>query len=258
MTRDHHHEIEIDASADDVWRAISDGAELTRWYADRATVTPGEGGIVAVGWEGEDDTVMEGTSRIDVWEPGARLRLVDLPPEDSAGFPKLEEPTVQEWTIVTEGGATVLRLVHSGFPETDDWDGIYDSTDHGWDVFLLSLRHYLERHPGQPRRAIVATAALDLDPATAWNALRAACGVTGDRFEAKLPAGEALSGTVVLERPGKVLLASVDELDGGLLFVTLEMGTIWASLAAFGTARTRLDGLGDRWRDWMINAPSAG
>jgi uncharacterized protein YndB with AHSA1/START domain len=256
MTRDHRHEIGIDATADDVWRAISDGTELTRWYADRARVTPGEGGAVTVGWEGEDDTVMEGTSRIDAWEPGRRLRLVDLPPEDAAGFPALDEPTVQEWTIATEAGTTVLRLVHSGFPETGEWDDYYDSTDHGWDAFLHSLRHYLERHPGRPRRAIVATAPLDLGAETAWNALRAACGINGDRFEAVLPDGASLSGPILLERPGRILLARVDQLDDGLLFVTLEMGTIWASLAAFGPARTRLDGLGDRWRDWMINAPS--
>jgi hypothetical protein len=28
MTREHHHEIEIDATADQVWRSITDGDEL--------------------------------------------------------------------------------------------------------------------------------------------------------------------------------------------------------------------------------------
>ncbi|MFB4313764.1 SRPBCC domain-containing protein [Actinomadura sp. 21ATH] len=249
MTRDHRHEIEIDASADDVWRAVTDATELTRWYADRARVTPGENGTVTVGWETPGGTVEEGTSRIDVWKPGRRLRLVDLPPADPGDFPALDEPTVQEWTITTtEGGRTVLRLVHSGFPDSDDWDDFYDSTDHGWDAFLLSLRHYLERHPGEPRRSIVATA----PHAPAWERVRAACGVTGGRIEMKLPTGETLSGRIVLERPAKALLATVAELDDGLLFVTREMGTLWASLAAFGDARARLDDLGGHWREHMI------
>ncbi|MFC9971183.1 SRPBCC domain-containing protein [Spirillospora sp. NPDC127200] len=255
MTREHRHEIDIDASADDVWRAVTDETELTRWYADRARVTPGEGGAVTVGWQNPDGTVDEGTSRIEVWRPGRRLRLVDLAPE-SGDSPALQEPTVQEWAITTEGGTTTLRLVHSGFPDTEDWDDIYDSTGHGWDAFLLSLRHYLQRHPGQPRRALVATAALDRPAGDAWENISAACGITGGRLGAELPFGEALSGPILLERPAKSLLAVVDQLDDGLLFVTLEPGTLWASLAAFGTARDRLDDLGDRWHDWITNTPA--
>jgi uncharacterized protein YndB with AHSA1/START domain len=240
MTREHRHEIEIDATADQIWRAVTDGDELTRWYADRAEVTPGEGGSITVAWEGTP----EGVSRIDAWEPGRRLRLVDQPSEY---FPPLDEPTVQEWTIEARGGRTVLRLVHSGYPDTDDWDEIYDSTDHGWDVFLLILRHYLERHPGQPRRFAVASG-----PATAWDAIVTSYGVNGDRFTTTLPTGESLSGAVLLHRPEKVLLATVDQLDDGLVFVALEMGTLWASLAAYGPAQKHLDGLDDHWRTWTL------
>ncbi|HEX2315688.1 MAG TPA: SRPBCC domain-containing protein [Thermomonospora sp.] len=249
MTREHRHEIAIDATSDQVWRAVTDEEELTRWYADQARVVPGEGGTVTVAWENEDGSMAEGVSRVAVWEPGRRLRLIDQNTEE---FPDLDEPTVQEWTIEARGGRTVLRLVHSGFPETDDWDGVYDSTDHGWDMFLHSLRHYLERHPGEPRAAVVATGPLPADATTAWDAFAKTWGVTGGGFRATLPTGEDLSGTVLLERPGKALLASVDELDGGLLFVTLEMGSLWASLAAYGDARSRLDALGGHWRSAML------
>lgn len=264
MTRDHRKEIEIDATADEVWRAITDGDELTRWYADRARVTPGEGGSVTAGWEAEDGSISEGISVIDVWEPGRRLRLIDQQPE---GVPVKERPTVQEWTIeaaapetgggddAAAGSKTVLRLVHSGFPEDDEWDAIYDSMGYGWETFLYNLRHYLERHPGEPRRAVIATGSMDLDRSAAWNGLVGAFGLAGGRYETELPSGEKLSGTVLLEREGEALLASVDQLDDGLLFVTLEIGAIWASLAAYGAARSRLDGLGEHWRDWMLQAP---
>ncbi|MFF5258335.1 SRPBCC domain-containing protein [Actinomadura viridis] len=246
MTREHRHEIEIDASSDDVWRAVTDGDELTRWYAGRATSVPGEGGAVTVGWENADGGLDEGTSRIEVWEPGRRLRLVDEPAE---GFPAADGPTVQEWTIEVRGGRTVLRLVHSGFPESDDWDGIYDSTDHGWDAFLHYLRFYLERHLGEPRLAVVATR-----PSPAgWGTLTAALGLAGDRFATTTASGERLSGRVLLERDRKVLLASVDQLDDGVLFMTLEAGGVWSSLAAYGRARGRLaGGLGAAWRTWML------
>jgi uncharacterized protein YndB with AHSA1/START domain len=250
MTREHRHEIEIDASSDDVWRAVTDAAELTRWYADQAHVIPGENGSFTVGWEGEDGTTAEGVSRVDVWEPGRRLRLVDQPSEE---FPPLDEPTVQEWTVESRDGRTVLRMVHSGFPDTEDWDGIYDSTDHGWDLFLHNLRHYLELHPGSPRRAVVATGPLTSDSASAWKTVLATCGVTEDGFATTLPTGEHLSGRILLQRPEKALLASVDQLDDGLLLITLEMGSLWASLAAYGQARSRLDPLGEHWRTCLLD-----
>lgn len=250
MTREHRHQIDIDATSDQVWRAISDGEELTRWFADSARVTPGEGGTVTVGWEAEDGANSEGTSVIDVWQPGSRLRLVDQP---GPGLPEIEEPTIQEWTIEVVGGRTVLTLVHSGFPDTDDWDDIYDSTDHGWDIFFHNLQFYLERHPGKPRSAMVATSALGIDHTEAWKRLIDRFGVNKGRFTTTLPTGETLSGSIVMERPGKVLLASVDQLDEGLLFVTVEIGSLWASLAAYGDARQRLDGIAESWKSTMLD-----
>ena len=75
MTRSHDHEIEIDAPVEDVWRALTDSEELTRWYVEAARVEPGEGGSYWVSWGGG----IEGRGRIDAWEPGSRLRLVASP-----------------------------------------------------------------------------------------------------------------------------------------------------------------------------------
>ena len=49
-TKDIDLSIEIDASPEAVWRAISDGEELGRWFPLEAEVVPGVGGTVTVAW----------------------------------------------------------------------------------------------------------------------------------------------------------------------------------------------------------------
>ena len=64
-TRQQTHEIVIDAPIEAVWKAITDGEELTRWFVEEATVEPGVGGTITISWGGGD----EGESRIEAWEP---------------------------------------------------------------------------------------------------------------------------------------------------------------------------------------------
>jgi hypothetical protein len=54
----------------------------------------------------------------------------------------------QDFYIEGKGGSTVLRLVHSGFLTTADWDAEYNGTRGGWKVFFRILRHALTRHRG--------------------------------------------------------------------------------------------------------------
>ena len=69
-TRTQQHEIVIDAPIEAVWKAISDGEELTRWFVEEATVEPGVGGTITISWGGDE----KGQSRIDAWEPNRKLR----------------------------------------------------------------------------------------------------------------------------------------------------------------------------------------
>src|SRR5262249_48770552 len=141
------HEIEIDAPAEAVWKAISNGEELTRWYVEDARVEPGVGGkhMVSFG-EGQE---MENQNL--AWEPGRRLTVGQPGHETATGFDAL----VLDFTIETRGGRTVLKLVQSGLPAGPDWDSMDEGTKIGWEMFLLALKFYLERHAGQPRRTIV-------------------------------------------------------------------------------------------------------
>ena len=55
----------IDAPIENVWRALAEPTELTRWFPLEARVTPGPAGKIFVSW-GPD---CEGEAEIVTWEP---------------------------------------------------------------------------------------------------------------------------------------------------------------------------------------------
>lgn len=148
MSRSHETEITIAAPIEEVWRALTEARELERWFAPDMQVEPGIGGSMTASW----GPGMAGTQTIEVWEPNRHLRLIDdrteAPTRDGASPARL----VVDYFLETRDGKTVLRLVHSGFGPGADWDGEYEGTRVGWAGFFRTLRHGLERHPGQPAR----------------------------------------------------------------------------------------------------------
>src|SRR5215470_3717550 len=89
----------------ELWKALTEAAEIQRWFAPEVRVTPGEGGSMWISW-GEG---IEGEAQIVAWEPGRRL------------VTRMGERTV-EYIIESNGAETVLRLVHSGFGPDASFD----------------------------------------------------------------------------------------------------------------------------------------
>ena len=56
-------EIEIAAPVDEVWKALTDPQELTKWFPLEARITPGVGGSLFLSWgpawEGETQILMK-------------------------------------------------------------------------------------------------------------------------------------------------------------------------------------------------------
>ena len=164
--------VEIAAAPETVWRALTDPTELVRWFALSAEVEPRSGGTVI--WRWQDMYVWP--SRIEIWEPLRQLRLAYV--QASAADPKLPGQSdaaaksgyelVMDFRLEPVGGATVLRLVHSGFGRDSSWDDEYDGVRRGWIVELASLKHYLERHLGEQRSALWVFARTGLTAASAW------------------------------------------------------------------------------------------
>jgi uncharacterized protein YndB with AHSA1/START domain len=268
-TRTQEHEVEIAAPIEAVWKALTDAEELTRWFVDRAEVTPGVGGSYWIAW-GEGENEQGGSKMIEIWEPPHRLRLVPGPPQGDASAAgenqAVAAPLVDEYTLEARGNRTVLRLVFSGVPDTPEWDGFYDSTNHGWKLFFRGLRHYLERHPGKPRNTIIAMQQpISFAAADAWQRFIGPEGLAaegsieglteGSRFQVTTSAGERLTGEIAVIRPPKTVMLLIDNFDGAVLSAAFEqMGGanyLYLTLATYGSQPAGTEGLRERWTEWL-------
>lgn len=212
-------QVTVAAPPDVVWEAISDAEQLRRWLPLDASVEPGVGGKVTLSW----GPGMEGTSTIEVWDVGERLLLAEELPGESG-------PVRVALDLRIEGaeGGTVLRLVHSGFSPDDDWADFVETLDSGWQYFLLNLKHYLERHRGEPRRMVWDRRRIDVPKADAWQRLLGEDGLVSGFGDARVGAtGRLWSGqdaTVILENRPIHLALRVPGLYDALLFLELEPG----------------------------------
>ena len=227
----------IAVGVDDVWRAISDGEWLSRWFSPVASVTPGKGGKVAVSWGGD----AEWTSRITAWEPGLHMRLEDEPPADD---------TTLDYHLEPADGTTLVRLVNAGYPADAEWDDHIRMLENGWRFFLWNMKHALERHLGVPRTMISARPWVGGTRAELWDRLFSPEGLgslaaADSRYSLELDGGQLLEGTVVLcDRPW-AFAGVVEPMNDGVLHVELEgdgdrwkLG-VWLSL--YGVARAESD-----------------
>ena len=103
--------IDIDATLEEVWHALTTGEGITRWFGPYAAVRPGEGGSVSVGWDPKEmwDTP------ITVWEPLRHMQTVSEMPSKDGRIVRL----AVDYYLETHGGRVRVRLVHSGFDESD-------------------------------------------------------------------------------------------------------------------------------------------
>lgn len=219
--REHAHEFEIAAPPEEVWKAITDPESLANWFPFEARVEPGPGGRIVLRWGSE----LECVCRIEAWEPGRHLRTTWMEKPAAGEGPGALLPLAVDWRIEGRKGSTVLRLVHSGFEEDNEWDEYFDGTRRGWEFELRSLQLYLGRHRGERRtvtwvrRPATCTAEEAWDRVTGPRGLRLATPppVAGSRTTLTTAAGDRLAGEVIAcERPAN--LAMLLESFGGALF----------------------------------------
>ena len=171
--------VSIKATPDELWKALTDQSELTRWFAPEIKVVPGSNGSI---WSRWCDGV-EGEMPVEIWEPARRLRL------------HWGAQTV-DYRIDTSTTGTILRLVHSGFGSGSSVEDEYESTRGGWTTFLKLLQHALEKHPGAAAINVTIARRTTLGAIEAWQRIEGS---------GELGAGVAIPGLLpgyaVYERP---------------------------------------------------------
>ena len=140
--------IDIDATLEEVWHALTTGEGIARWFSTYATVTPGQGGSVSIGWNPEEMWEQP----ITVWEPMRRMQTASEMPSKEGRMVRL----AVDYYLEAHGRRVRVRLVHSGFDDSDSWDNYINGLDTGWTFFLFNLKHSLERHRGLDRQQLSA------------------------------------------------------------------------------------------------------
>jgi hypothetical protein len=196
---------------------------------------------------------MESRSVVTAWDPPRRFCAKS---EGWGGSP----PIADEWTVeARSGGTCVVRIVHSLFAETDDWDNQLEGTENGWPAFFRILRIYLTHFRGQRSAIMQFLAPAAGTEAEAWETLTRALGLkgvkVGDRWTA--PAGgPVLSGMVehVTQSPHTALLrldqpgpgtAALGAVNCGAIMVTISF-YLYGDQAADTVARET-----PRWEAWI-------
>lgn len=196
-------EFEVPGTPEDVWQALATGPGISAWFVP-TDIEERDGKPVAVQYH---------------FGPGMEIRSTVTASERPRRFVQEGEgpfpgspPIASEWRIEARAGGTcIVRVVHSLFASTDEWDNQLEGAKSGWAGFLNILRLYLTHFRGQRSAIMQVAAPVASTEAEAWATLTSAMGLQGARVGQrwKTPAGAApLSGVVELitEDPYDALL----------------------------------------------------
>jgi uncharacterized protein YndB with AHSA1/START domain len=130
----------IKASAEVVFNALTDPKELVRWFCDRASCNPRQGGEFVAHWR-TGKVSQKGRAIFTKIAPNTYLEMVWI--DDGCGTRSGDLKHTLSYTIRSKAAMTEVRMV-------DDDDLIsnteaFASLDQGWNSVLLELKDYCER-----------------------------------------------------------------------------------------------------------------
>lgn len=247
-TRDIELSVELDATPEEVFRAVTDGTEIAKWMAPEAGSTAPEGGkkgSIWVSWGPGMKTERE----VEIWDEPKHVR------HPAGKNAETKAALYADWSIeAKEGGKTTLRLVHSGFSVGADWDDEFDSHARGWKLMLQNLKQYFAHHKNQPAAHVPFMSKVESPNTALWKTLLekfafASSPKVGDSFKLTTAKGETLSGVVDLMTNERDLALVVKEYGDALLRVSLEgkpgaaSTFVYAYAITYGADRERANDL---------------
>lgn len=165
-------EVEVPGSPEEVWQAIATGPGISSWFVP-ASVENGPDGT-PIRMTHTFGPGMDSVADITAWEPPHRFTA------NSDGLGPGSPPMATEWTVEARGGGVcVVRVVHSLFASTDDWDDQLEGVESGWPLFFLILTQYLSRFKGQACRAFYTMGFAPGSEADGWTKFVGPLGLTG-------------------------------------------------------------------------------
>ena len=137
ITRSHTEHIDLRASLEDVWHAITDIESMKKWLVQEGEFSPHIGGAFQLSML--DNSEMSG--RIDIYIPNRRMRLV-VALRDGAEPLSTGPITIGLQLKEIENGTT-LSVTVAGIPADEDWEEDYKRSEMRWQNGLDELRSML-------------------------------------------------------------------------------------------------------------------
>jgi uncharacterized protein YndB with AHSA1/START domain len=162
-------ELLLPGTPEQVWHAMATGPGYSAWFT-KAEIEPRIGGQVRFDF-GSDVT---SSGEVTRWEPPNQFSYVER------GWEKGAPPLATEIIITGRSGDRCLvRMVHSLFASSDDWDDPIEGFEAGWPGFFAVLRSYLTHFNGASAASFIARTQANTDSLSAWPRLCERLGLAG-------------------------------------------------------------------------------
>jgi len=130
----------IKASAEVVYRALTNSKDLEKWFCDRADCTPDEGGELIAFWKSGRDG-HKGRAIFTSVVPYTSLEILWL--EDGRETPPVSYKHTLHYTIKSKSGMTEVVMLDKSETPLDEETHTY--IDRGWNFVLFELKDFCER-----------------------------------------------------------------------------------------------------------------
>jgi uncharacterized protein YndB with AHSA1/START domain len=250
-------EVEVPGTPEEVWDAIATGPGISKWFVP-AQVEPHVGGQMVLNF----GPGMDSASEVTAWDAPRRFSATGegLGP----GAPEM----ATEWTVEARAGGTcTVRVVHSLFADTDEWDNQLGDVESGWPSFFVVLRMYLSHYRGQPGAHFQVMAPVPGPAVEGWRAVMGRLGLPSLAAGAKIQsqAGTApLAGVVEQAGPESHPNQAIVRLDGpapgAAVLSTCGMGEhtfFVGSFYFFGPKAAEGLKAEKEWQDWLGKSAAA-
>jgi uncharacterized protein YndB with AHSA1/START domain len=184
-------ELLVPGTPEQVWQAMATGPGNSAWFTE-ARVEERAGGKIRF-----DFGASSSEGDVTVWEPPRRFSYVEH------GWAEGAPPVATDITIEgRSGGRCVVRMVHSLFTSSDEWDDQVEGFESGWPGFFALLRVYLAHFAGARASSFHATTSSAGDALPTWTRLLGDLGLAGANV------GELRAGSVSFD-PWKAVVEHV-------------------------------------------------
>lgn len=244
-------EVEVPGTPEEVWQAIASGPGVSSWFIP-TTSDERVGGTVGMDF----GMGMNTTAEITEWNPPHTMAAMGQP--QAPGAP----PFATAWYVEAKsGGVCVVRVVHSLFADTDEWDNQLTGTETGWPSFFRVLKLYLTHFTGQPSASLLPMSFTGMSASEAWSVLTESLGLgdvqIGDSC-ATADGAPQLAGTVEFAINGdkhEMVIRTDAPGPGVAQLITMKMGPMTGILVryfAYGDrAAETVAAEESKWTSWL-------